>query len=97
MKLDGKRKKERLALGDVFPNYRIYMLDNGRIKRVRVEGAKKLLLCLEKEVKISLGTEMLRVEGEGLSCSNYASGAVEISGRMRGIFFETRGGSEALC
>ena len=94
MKSDAKQKKDRLALGDVFPKYRIYMLGNGRTKRARVEGAKKLLLCLEKEVKISLGAEMLRVEGEGLSCMNYASGAVEISGEMRSLFFEAKPGVE---
>ena len=70
------------------------MLDNGRIKRVRVEGAKKLLLCLDREVKVALGTEVLRVEGEELSCLNYASGAVEISGKMRAVLFEARAGRE---
>ena len=94
MKSDIRRKREHTVVGDVFPKYRISMLDNGRMKRVRVEGAKKLLLCLEREVKISLGTEMLRVEGEDLSCMNYASGAVEISGKMRALFFESKAGAE---
>ena len=90
MKKEATQKRERTTVGDVFPKYRISMLDNGRIKRARVEGAKKLLLCLEKEVKISLGAETLRVEGEELSCVNYAAGAVEISGKMRSISFEAK-------
>ena len=94
MKSVVKRKKERFDLGDVFPKYRIHMLDSGRTKRMRIEGAKKLLLCLEKEVKVSLGTEVLLVEGEGLSCMNYASGAVEISGDMRAVFFKAKAGGE---
>ena len=94
MKSDQKRMREKKTFGDVFPKHRIYMLDNGRSKRVRVEGAKKLLLCLDKEVKVSLGTEVLRVEGTDLSCINYASGAVEISGNIGAVFFDARAGRE---
>ena len=84
------RKKEKITWGDVFPKYRISMLDNGRVKRARVEGAKKLLLCLEKEVKILLGEEVLHVHGDGLVCVNYAGGAVEISGDIRDVAFEKK-------
>ena len=82
-----EQRKERTTVGDVFPKYRISMLDNGRIKRIRIEGAKKLLLCLENEVKISLGKEVLHVYGKGLACMNYNSGAVEISGEMTTLSF----------
>ena len=88
MRAESGRKKDKVTWGDVFPKYRISMLDNGRIKRVRIEGAKKLLLCIDKEVKISLGEETLHMHGEGLACFNYSSGAVEVSGEMREILFE---------
>ena len=94
MKSDTRPRKDGFRLGDIFPKYRIYMLDNGKNQRVRIEGAKKLLLCLEKEVKISLGRELLRVEGEALACINYASGAIEISGNMHALFFERKAGGE---
>jgi len=71
------------------------MLDNGRTKRARIEGSKKLLLCLEKEVKISLGDETLLVYGEGLACVSYSDGAVEVSGKIRELAFaETRKAAE---
>ena len=94
MKSDTKRKNGHFVLGDFFPKYRISMLDNGKEKRIHVEGAKKLLLCLEKEVKIFMGMETVRVEGESLACVNYANGMIEISGKVRTIFFETRVGGE---
>lgn len=81
-------KKERVTWGDVFPKYRISMLDNGKIKRVRVEGAKKLLLCIEREVKIHMGTEIFKISGQELSCINYTGGAIEISGKVDAMFFE---------
>ncbi|MBQ9736190.1 MAG: YabP/YqfC family sporulation protein [Clostridia bacterium] len=64
------------------------MADNGDGKRVRVEGAKKLLLCLEKEIKILLCDEILHFVGEGLSCTAYASGALEVAGTLFEIRFE---------
>lgn len=90
MKTEVKEKKERVTWGDVFPKSRISMLDNGRIKKMRVEGARKLLLCIDKEVKILLSEEILHIEGGGLVCNGYASGAIEVSGEIVRIFFETR-------
>lgn len=90
MKSEKAKKRERAVVGDIFPKYRISMLDNGRVKRTRIEGAKKLLLCLEKEVKISLGEETLHIYGDALSCTNYTGGAVEISGKMRELSFERK-------
>ena len=85
-----EQRKERITVGDIFPKYRISMLDNGRIKRIRIEGAKKLLLCLENEVKISLGKEVLHIHGYGLSCGSYAGGAVEVLGGMSYLSFEEK-------
>ena len=90
MRSEKREKKERVSFGDIFPKYRISMLDSGRTKKVRVEGSKKLLLCLEKEVKISLGEETLHIYGDELSCVNYTGGAVEISGKIRDLSFESR-------
>lgn len=94
MKTEKPKKRERVTWGDVFPKFRISMLDNGRIKRIRVEGAKKLLLCIETEVKLRLAEEHMCVIGHELSCISYESGAVEISGRVERIFFERRGEGE---
>ena len=77
MKTEKTVKKEKVTWGDVFPKYRISMINNGRTKRVRIEGAKKLLLCIDREVKISLGEETFHAHGKDLSCVSYASGAVE--------------------
>lgn len=85
-----EQRKERTTVGDIFPKYRISMLDNGRIKRIRIEGAKKLLLCLENEVKISLGKEILHIYGYDLSCGNYAGGAVEVLGGVTSLSFEEK-------
>ena len=83
-------KKEKITWGDVFPKSRISIIDNGRMKKIRIEGAKKLLLCIEKEVKILLADEVLRAEGEGLSCTSYASGAIEIAGEITCLFFDSK-------
>lgn len=92
MKAEKKaEKKERVTWGDVFPKSRISIIDNGRIKRVRIEGAKKLLLCLAKEVKVLLTDEILHAEGEELACTGFASGAIEITGAVRHLYFEEKG------
>lgn len=90
MKTEKKEKREKLTWGDIFPKYRISMLDNGRIKRIRIEGAKKLLLCLDGEVKILLREEVLHIFGRELACVSYESGAVEVSGIAERITFEKR-------
>jgi len=84
-------KKERVTWGDVFPKSRISMIDNGRMKKIRIEGAKKLLLCITKQVVILLTDEILHVEGEGLACTSYASGAIEVTGDVMRLCFESRG------
>ena len=95
MKQEAGGKGKRKILGDIFPKFRISMIDNGRIKRARIEGTKKLLLCLEKEVKISLGEETLILHGEGLACVSYSDGAVEVSGKIGELsFLETRKNAE---
>ena len=88
MRSEAEEKKERVTWGDVFPRYRISMLDNGKVKRARVEGAKKLLLCIDREVKILLAEEVLTVHGDALVCINYAGGAVEVSGNIKEVVFE---------
>ncbi len=90
MKPKTESTREKIVWGDVFPKYRISMLDNGKHKRARIEGAKKLLLCIEKEVKILLGDEVLHIFGESLSCINYQGAAVEVSGLIREIVFEKK-------
>ena len=90
MKAEKQEKRERITWGDVFPKYRISMLDNGRIKKIRIEGAKKLLLCIETEVKILLSEELLRIDGSALACVSYESGALEVSGSVARILFERR-------
>ena len=90
MRSEARQKREKIVWGDVFPKFRVSMLDNGTVKRVRVEGAKKLLLCLEKEVKILLAEEVLHIYGDALSCMNYAGNAVEVSGRVRELTFEAK-------
>ena len=91
MRPERGEKKERVTWGDVFPKSRISIIDNGRIKKVRIEGAKKLLLCVTKEVKVLLSEEVLRAEGEELVCTSYASGAIEIAGVIYRLFFESKG------
>ena len=90
MRSQKEQKRERITWGDVFPRYRVSMLDNGSIKRVRVEGAKKLLLCMEKEVKILLPAETLNIYGSALNCVNYAKDAVEVSGNIRQVVFDAK-------
>lgn len=94
MKEQEKRGKRRVVWGDVFPKSRLLLADNGESKRARVEGAKKLLLCLEKEIKILLSSEVLHFIGEGLSCTAYASGALEVVGEIREIHFEKKSKKE---
>ncbi len=88
MKEKATEPRGKITWGDAFPKYRISILYNGRVKKVRIEGAKKLFLCLEKEVKISLGEELFRATGHGLVCTSYASGALEVSGDIEQILFE---------
>lgn len=90
MKEEAKAKKERITWGDVFPKSRITLLDNGKQKKMRVEGAKKLLLCLPAEVKILLAEERLGVSGSALTCTSYASGAIEVCGKIEQITFDPR-------
>ncbi len=97
MKTEKTVKKEKVTWGDVFPKYRISMINNGRTKRVRIEGAKKLLLCIDREVKISLGEETFHAHGKDLSCVSYASGAVEVSGEINEILFEGKCKKEDRC
>lgn len=90
MKTEAKAKKERVTWGDVFPKSRMTIIDNGKIKRIRIEGARKLLLCLPSEVKILLSEEVLLVSGETLVCTSYASGAIEVDGCVERISFGPR-------
>lgn len=90
MKTETQRKKPRTTWGDLFPKSRIGILDNGEIKKIRIEGARKLLLCLEKEVKIALKTEIFHCSGNYLACVSYASGAVEVTGEIWELRFEKR-------
>ena len=91
MKEKTSAKKDKITWGDAFPKYRISIIYNGRIKRIRIEGAKKLFLCLDREVKISLGEELFRALGQALVCTSYASGALEVSGDVQQILFEKSG------
>lgn len=94
MKEREKRRHRQVVWGDVFPKSRLLLADNGESKRMRVEGAKKLLLCLEKEIKILLNAEVLHITGVGLSCTAYASGALEVAGEIREIHFERKNKQE---
>ena len=93
MKAERGEKRERVTWGDVFPKSRISIIENKKKKKVRIEGAKKLLLCVTKEVKVLLSEEVLRAEGEALVCTSYASGAIEIAGVIYRLFFENKGGA----
>ena len=57
---------------------------------LRIEGARKLLLCLAHEVKIVLDEEILTVKGAALACTTYASGAIELEGHVEHMSFEGR-------
>ena len=94
MKKREERQQRKVVWGDVFPKSRLLLADNGEVKRVRVEGANKLLLCLEKEIKILLSAEVLHFTGDGLSCTAYASGALEVAGEIREIHFERKSKKE---
>lgn len=53
--------------------------------RVWIEGTEKILFCNEERVDVILGGALCSVTGRQLYCLTYASGAVEIKGRILSV------------
>ena len=60
---------------------------------VKIQGAGRILLYTDGEIRISLrGSDLcVRVRGEGLSCSSYNMGAVGIHGGVVSVDFCDKG------
>lgn len=92
-----KRREEKEGIMPKVGRCRMELFGAGRERILRIEGAKKILLCTEECVKAADDREIVCVEGENLLCLTYASGAVEISGRIARLSFlgnERKGGRE---
>lgn len=89
MKRDDKQKNV-FPVDKIMHSDKILMISEGRNKRARIEGVKKLLLCIESEVKMSRRGELVVFEGRELCCTTYASGAVEVYGEISALRFSPR-------
>ena len=60
---------------------------------VKIQGAGRILLYTDGEIRISLrcADSCVRVRGEGLSCSSYNMGAVGIHGSIESVDFCDKG------
>ena len=56
---------------------------------VKIQGAGKILLYTDGEIRISLRSkgQLVRIKGAGLCCSSYNMGAVGIHGRIASVDF----------
>ena len=56
---------------------------------VKIQGAGRILLYTDREIRISLrcSDSCVRVRGDGLSCSSYNMGAVGIHGDIASVDF----------
>ena len=70
--------------GDVISGIHIDI--RGR-NNITIQGCKKILLYTTHEVRIKLTGEVICVSGEGLYCTAYHSGVVEIDGYITNVSF----------
>ena len=54
---------------------------------VSVHGCRKILLYSPEEIRLQLHRDFLSVRGEGLFCSSFAFGTVEVKGEIDGVSF----------
>ncbi len=83
-------KKQKTVMSETTPKgVKIMIVNQGRSFSVLVEGAKRVLLCMPSCVRIRLKSKVLCLYGNGLLCTTYASGAIEITGSLAEIKFES--------
>ena len=88
-----KEKKKRVRTGA--PRGDLPLLENGRIEIVNTGGGKELLILGvlrilsfgEERMAFSRRHDVVTVEGSGLFCTSYASGAVGIRGAVNALIF----------
>ena len=82
-------KKAKTMKSEIIPKgVKIVIVNQGRSFLVLVEGAKRVLLCMPSRVRVLLKGRILCLSGQGLLCTTYASGAIEIAGELSEIKFE---------
>lgn len=85
----------RLLAGAAFPakmrgHYRIELEGEAGCARVLISGADRVLACTEETVVLCAHGQLLRFEGEGLSCLTYEGGVAEIEGQLCRFFLEEK-------
>ena len=83
-------KKQKAVINENTPKgVKIIIVNQGRSFSVLTEGTKRVLLCMPTRVRIRLKSTVLCLYGSGLLCTTYASGAIEITGELEQIKFES--------
>ena len=62
---------------------------DAKCKHVLVDGVKKIKKYTAETVILDMGAEELLFCGEGLECLTYASGAIEVFGKIESISFNS--------
>ena len=92
--------RNKSSLGNRISKYRdfsignknqFYMSASGSVKgkTVLTDGVKKIKKYTEELIILDLCSEEVVLCGENLECLTYASGAIEISGRVSSISFNS--------
>ena len=56
-------------------------------KGVTVHGCRKILQYSPIEIRISLGKEVVSIEGERLYCNSFGAGSVTVEGYVRSVSY----------
>ena len=81
-----RHKKEHSVINALSLPFETMVVLRGQ-SELTVYGCKKILLYTTHEVRIKLTGEVICVSGEGLYCTAYHSGVVEIDGYITNVCF----------
>ena len=69
---------------------KILITSHGDEVSIYIEGTKKMLLCLPNTVRVLLKKDTLCLYGKELSCLSYGTGAIEVTGILEQLLFESK-------
>ncbi len=73
---------------------RIEISKKGSLRTALIEGVHRILLYGAQKMIFSMSDGRIEVDGEALDCATYMSGAICITGEIKGISFYEGGGEK---
>ncbi len=83
-----KTEREKTVRGDLFETGRIEVISHKAKKEVLITGVRRILLYGEERMTFLTKDGRLSIEGKGLDCRTYQSGALGIVGAVFTLSFE---------